>query len=170
MARQIFITMSFPSKCRKSPSGAFLERSWRFEINEVECWRRMGRCWLAQGMSCLWAAVLWPSSCAGCAASPTCLTFRQKIISKWCFLAAVEYRHSGCGLNRKKQHCARLLAALKTKSVIWSNSKVLNTQISAGEYKLVIYEEMRQFGKKIESLTQVCNLSPRSARTSKAGS
>lgn len=135
------------SKFRRSPSGVFLERYWWFEINEVERWRRMGRCWLAQGMSCLWTAVLWPSSCVGCAASPTCLTSRQTIC-KWCFLVAVEYRHSGCGLKGEKQHRARLLAILKTKSVIWSNSKVLNIQISAGEDKLVIYEEMRQFGKK----------------------
>lgn len=146
---KIFNTMSFPSKCRKSPSGTLLERYQRFEINEVECRRRTGRCWLAQEVSCLWAAVLWPSSCSGCAASPTCLTSRQKIICKWCFLVALEYRYSGCGLNNKKQHHARLHAILKTKSVIQSDSKVLNTQINADEDKLVIYEEMRWFGKKI---------------------
>lgn len=49
---KIFITMSFPSECRKSPSEVCLERHRQFEINEMECQRRMGRCWLAQGVSC----------------------------------------------------------------------------------------------------------------------
>lgn len=109
---KIFNTMSFPSKCRKSPSGVFLERYRRFEISEVECQRETGRCWQAQEVSSLWAAVLWPSSCAGCAACPTCLTSRQKIICKGS-LIAVEYRHSSCRLNKKKQYRARLLAILK---------------------------------------------------------
>lgn len=49
---------------------------------------------------------------------PNLLASGQKIACKRCSVAALEYRYSGCGLNKKKQHRAGLLAPLKIKLVV----------------------------------------------------
>ena len=138
MARQRYLIQWVSLLSSNSPNGVFLERYWQFEINELERWRT-GRRWLAREASGFWAVGQQPSSCVVCAASLTTLTPGQRA-RKSCSAVAVDYRYSGCGLNKKKQHYIWLLAILKIKLVVWSDSIVLNTQISAEDDELVIHE------------------------------
>lgn len=92
---------------------------------------------------------VFPSGCAAafklcaCAASITHLASGQKITCEWCTVAAAEYEYSGCSVNKKEQHSVGLLALLIIKLVIWSSSKVPNTQTSAEEDDRVTPEQMR---------------------------